>query len=133
AGPGGAAALRRPSVPLPPAPRRDRAPQGAGALPRAPPRAIRLRHEAPDPDHAEHRLRGAAPHAAPRAVQLRDGRNSRPYAYAPVYLTHTRLFTFRSVRHLLRAAGFRIRLVRGVPAPFPKSWAPDGSAGSRCA
>jgi glycosyltransferase involved in cell wall biosynthesis len=35
--------------------------------------------------------------------------------------THTRLFTFRSIRHLLRDAGFRITAVRGVPAPFPKA------------
>ncbi|MGQ0508855.1 MAG: hypothetical protein ACT4TC_26435, partial [Myxococcaceae bacterium] len=34
--------------------------------------------------------------------------------------THTRLFTFRSTKHLLRDAGFRIKQVRGVPAPFPK-------------
>ncbi len=34
--------------------------------------------------------------------------------------THTRLFTFRSLRHLLRDNGFRIKEVRGVPAPFPK-------------
>jgi len=34
--------------------------------------------------------------------------------------THTRLFTFRSIRHLLRDAGFKIRTVKGVPAPFPK-------------
>ncbi len=34
--------------------------------------------------------------------------------------THTRLFTFRSARHLLRDCGFRLRRVRGVPAPFPK-------------
>jgi glycosyltransferase involved in cell wall biosynthesis len=34
--------------------------------------------------------------------------------------THTRLFTFRSLRHLLRDAGFRVKRVRGVPAPFPK-------------
>jgi 2-polyprenyl-3-methyl-5-hydroxy-6-metoxy-1,4-benzoquinol methylase len=34
--------------------------------------------------------------------------------------THTRLFTFRSIRHLLRDAGFRIKTIRGVPAPFPK-------------
>jgi glycosyltransferase involved in cell wall biosynthesis len=34
--------------------------------------------------------------------------------------THTRLFTFRSLKHLLTDAGFRIREVRGVPAPFPK-------------
>ena len=33
--------------------------------------------------------------------------------------THTRLFTFRSLKHLLRDAGFQLRVVRGVPAPFP--------------
>jgi 2-polyprenyl-3-methyl-5-hydroxy-6-metoxy-1,4-benzoquinol methylase len=35
--------------------------------------------------------------------------------------THTRLFTFRSLRYLLRDAGFRIKTVKGVPAPFPKA------------
>ena len=34
--------------------------------------------------------------------------------------THTRLFTFRSLKHLLDDAGFRIREMRGVPGPFPK-------------
>lgn len=34
--------------------------------------------------------------------------------------THTRLFTFRSIGQLLDDAGFRIKEVRGVPAPFPK-------------
>jgi glycosyltransferase involved in cell wall biosynthesis len=34
--------------------------------------------------------------------------------------THTRLFTFRGVRHLLRDTGFRITKMRGIPAPFPK-------------
>jgi glycosyltransferase involved in cell wall biosynthesis len=34
--------------------------------------------------------------------------------------THTRLFTFRSLRRLLTEAGFLIREIRGVPAPFPK-------------
>jgi glycosyltransferase involved in cell wall biosynthesis len=34
--------------------------------------------------------------------------------------THTRLFTFRSLRRLLVETGFRIKEVRGVPAPFPK-------------
>ena len=34
--------------------------------------------------------------------------------------THTRLFTFRTLRQLLRDAGFRIKEVRGVPAPFPR-------------
>ncbi|MEY4581757.1 MAG: hypothetical protein RL701_6460 [Pseudomonadota bacterium] len=35
--------------------------------------------------------------------------------------THTRLFTFRSLEQLLADAGFRVRVVRGVPAPFPKA------------
>jgi len=34
--------------------------------------------------------------------------------------THTRLFTFRSARRLLRDTGFRIQEVKGIPAPFPK-------------
>jgi glycosyltransferase involved in cell wall biosynthesis len=34
--------------------------------------------------------------------------------------THRRLFTFRSIQRLLVDAGFRIKEVRGVPAPFPK-------------
>ena len=34
-------------------------------------------------------------------------------------LTHTRLFTFSSLRRLLRQAGYRIDETRGVPAPFP--------------
>lgn len=34
--------------------------------------------------------------------------------------THTRLFTFRTLDHLLRDAGFRVKDVKGVPAPFPK-------------
>jgi glycosyltransferase involved in cell wall biosynthesis len=42
--------------------------------------------------------------------------------------THTRLFTFRSIRHLLRDAGFRIKAVKGVPAPFPKVLG-DGAVG----
>ena len=33
--------------------------------------------------------------------------------------THTRLFTFRTLKHLLRDAGFRVRVIRGVPAPVP--------------
>jgi hypothetical protein len=34
--------------------------------------------------------------------------------------THTRLFTYRSLRHLLDDTGFRLKEIRGVPAPFPK-------------
>jgi glycosyltransferase involved in cell wall biosynthesis len=34
--------------------------------------------------------------------------------------THTRLFTFRTLRRLLRDEGFRIKSIKGVPAPFPK-------------
>jgi len=43
-------------------------------------------------------------------------------------LTHTRLFTFRSLRRLLRDHGFRIKTIRGVPAPFPKVFG-DGRLG----
>lgn len=39
-------------------------------------------------------------------------------------LTHTRLFTFRSLRRLFRDAGFVIVEMRGVPAPFPKVLGP---------
>jgi glycosyltransferase involved in cell wall biosynthesis len=42
--------------------------------------------------------------------------------------THTRLFTFRSIRHLLRDAGFQVKVVKGVPAPFPKILG-DGALG----
>src|SRR5207245_6074939 len=34
--------------------------------------------------------------------------------------THTRLFTFRGLLHLLRDTGFRVKTVRGIPGPFPK-------------
>ena len=34
-------------------------------------------------------------------------------------LTHTRLFTFASLRRLLHGAGFEILEERGIPAPFP--------------
>jgi glycosyltransferase involved in cell wall biosynthesis len=34
-------------------------------------------------------------------------------------LTHTRLFTFATLRHLLQQCGFRIERVEGIPAPFP--------------
>ena len=35
--------------------------------------------------------------------------------------THTRLFTFRALRELLRQAGYKIVEERGIPAPIPKS------------
>jgi hypothetical protein len=35
--------------------------------------------------------------------------------------THTRLFTFRSLRELLRQCGYKILEVRGIPAPYPKA------------
>ncbi len=34
--------------------------------------------------------------------------------------THTRLFTFASLKRLLQDEGFQIREMKGVPAPFPK-------------
>ena len=36
--------------------------------------------------------------------------------------THTRLFTFRAISRLLRDAGFKVKEIRGVPAPFPKAF-----------
>ncbi|MEO5720445.1 MAG: bifunctional glycosyltransferase/class I SAM-dependent methyltransferase [Chthoniobacterales bacterium] len=35
--------------------------------------------------------------------------------------THTRLFTFRSLKALLDQSGYRVLEVRGIPAPFPKA------------
>jgi len=35
--------------------------------------------------------------------------------------THTRLFTFRSLRELFEQTGFKIEEMRGIPAPFPKA------------
>ena len=34
-------------------------------------------------------------------------------------MTHTRLFTFTSLRRLLEQSGFRIVVTKGVPGPFP--------------
>ena len=34
--------------------------------------------------------------------------------------THTRLFTFRSIRELFRQCGYKILDMRGSPAPFPE-------------
>ena len=34
-------------------------------------------------------------------------------------LTHTRLFTFATLRNLFEQSGYRIEEIRGVPAPFP--------------
>ncbi len=42
--------------------------------------------------------------------------------------THTRLFTFRTIQRLLKDAGFKIKVVRGVPGPFPKVFG-DGLLG----
>ncbi len=35
--------------------------------------------------------------------------------------THTRLFTFRSIRELFRQCGYKIVDIQGVPAPFPRA------------
>jgi glycosyltransferase involved in cell wall biosynthesis len=36
-------------------------------------------------------------------------------------MTHTRLFTFATLRRLLEGEGFRIESIKGVPAPFPEA------------
>ncbi len=35
--------------------------------------------------------------------------------------THTRLFTFRTLRELFEQTGFKVLEMRGIPAPFPKA------------
>ncbi len=35
-------------------------------------------------------------------------------------MTHTRLFTFRTLKGLLTEEGFRVTRIEGIPAPFPK-------------
>ena len=35
--------------------------------------------------------------------------------------THTRLFTFNSLRELFQQTGYKVEEVRGIPAPFPKA------------
>lgn len=35
--------------------------------------------------------------------------------------THTRLFTFNSLRELFEQTGFKVEEMRGIPAPFPKA------------
>ncbi|PYL09203.1 MAG: glycosyltransferase/methyltransferase [Verrucomicrobia bacterium] len=42
--------------------------------------------------------------------------------------THTRLFTFRSIRELLVQAGYKILEIRGIPAPFPKALGNNSAA-----
>ena len=41
---------------------------------------------------------------------------------------HTRLFNLRTLQHLLRDAGMEIKVIKGVPAPFPKVFG-DGHLG----
>jgi glycosyltransferase involved in cell wall biosynthesis len=43
-------------------------------------------------------------------------------------LTHMRLFTFSTLRRALEGAGFRVVLLRGVPAPFPLALGDSGLA-----
>jgi glycosyltransferase involved in cell wall biosynthesis len=43
-------------------------------------------------------------------------------------LTHTRLFTFSTLRRALEGAGFRVVQLRGVPAPFPLALGDSGPA-----
>lgn len=43
-------------------------------------------------------------------------------------LTHTRLFTFATFRQLFEQAGYRIKEIRGVPAPFPLALGNTGLA-----
>jgi glycosyltransferase involved in cell wall biosynthesis len=73
-------------------------------------------------DHAPKKLILTTPNVAfviPRLMLLAGQFN---YGKAGILArSHARLFTFRSIRHLLRDAGFKITAIKGVPAPFPKA------------
>lgn len=44
--------------------------------------------------------------------------------------THTRLFTFRTLRRLMHDAGFQIQVVQGIPAPIPKALGDSALSGT---
>jgi Methyltransferase domain len=84
-----------------------------------------------DPERFLERLRGHLDHT-PRSVVITTPNVAfavqrlmllaRHFNYGKAGIldrTHTRLFTFRTLRHLLRDVGLRVKEVRGVPAPFP--------------
>jgi glycosyltransferase involved in cell wall biosynthesis len=72
-------------------------------------------------DHAPKKLILTTPNIAFVVQRLMLAAGQFNYGRAGILdRTHTRLFTFRSIRHLLRDAGFRIKTIKGVPAPFPK-------------
>ncbi len=80
-------------------------------------------------DHSAKTLILTTPNVAffPQRVMLLFGQFN--YGKAGILdQTHTRLFTFRSAERMLKDAGFRIKAVRGVPAPFPKVFG-DGILG----
>lgn len=55
-------------------------------------------------------------------ITIRIGLLVGSFNYGPrgiLDLTHTRLFTFRTLRQLLEECGFEVRRIRGIPAPFP--------------
>ena len=80
-------------------------------FPRPAPRTVRPRAPDPHPVDTERRLR--RPACGTVFGQVDYGRTG------ILDRTHTQLFTFRTFEHLLHDAGFRVKVVRGVPAPFP--------------
>lgn len=40
-------------------------------------------------------------------------------------MTHTRLYTFKTLRYLFEQCGFRVERVEGIPAPFPLALGPN--------
>ena len=41
-------------------------------------------------------------------------------------MTHTRLYTFKTLRHLFEQCGFRVDRIEGIPAPFPLALGDNG-------
>ena len=56
---------------------------------------------------------------APISLRVNPDVDPQTHPYISTGMTHTRLFTFSSLRQLLEQRGFQISKSRGIPAPFP--------------
>jgi glycosyltransferase involved in cell wall biosynthesis len=80
-----------------------------------------LRSSVGDPSHAP-RFLVTTPNIAFFLVRLQVLLGNFNYGKSGILdLTHTRLFTFRSLARLFSQAGYAIEKVAGIPAPYPKA------------
>lgn len=79
----------------------------------------RLRHAARSPDH-QLRLIVTTGNVVFFVVRLQALLGRFNYGKRGILdLTHTRLYTFKTLRHLFEQCGFQIERIEGIPAPFP--------------